>query len=99
MAAKKKTVKSKQNTSVPQPKLYPLSSKKPKQKHKHPFHAVGVMKTEQEYSSYNDGMYHQYSAEQIATHIPQYQVVPFSKGKEPKPLSAKQLTQKRDQQP
>ena len=99
MAAKKKTVKSKQNTSVPQPKLYPLSSKKPKQKHKHPFHVVGVMKTEQEYSSYNDGIYHQYSAEQIATHIPQYQVVPFAKGKEPKPLSAKQLTQKRDQQP
>ena len=48
MAAKKKTVKSKQNTSVPQPKLYPLSSKKPEQKHKHPFHAVGVMKTKQE---------------------------------------------------
>ena len=95
MAAKKKTVKSKQNTSVPQPKLYPLSSKKPEQKHKHPFHAVGIIKTEQEYSSYNDGMYHQYTQEQIVNHIPQYQVVPYSKGKEPKPLSASQIQTRR----
>jgi len=93
----RKSRKNKQNSSIPQPKLtYPISSKKPEQKKKRPFHAVGVIKTEQEWASYNDGMYHQYSPEQIATHIPRYNVVPYSKGKTPKPLSAAQIQQKRD---
>ena len=100
MAAKKKNVSKKkrsiklQNTSVPQPKLYPLSSKKPEEKTKRIFHAVGVMKTEQE--SYHEGVYSKFTPEQIKTHIPQYDVVPYSKGNNPRPLSAKQLNQKRD---
>ena len=99
-AKKKKTVsKKKQNsstkTNVPQPKLlYPLSSKKPEEKTKRIFHAVGVMKTEQE--SYHEGVYSKFSPEQIKTHIPQYNVVPYSKGKIPRPLSAAQITQRRD---
>jgi hypothetical protein len=46
LAAKKKTVKEKNSstnkkTTLPQPKLYPLSSKKPTEK-KSIYHAVGV---------------------------------------------------------
>ena len=40
-------------------------------------------------------MYSKFSPEQIATHIPQYNVVPYSKGKKPAPLSAAQISQKR----
>ena len=92
---KKQNTSTKQNTSVPKPKLYPLSSKKPEEKHKRIFHAVGVMKTEQE--SYHDGMYSKFSPEQIANHIPQYNVVPYSspRSKDPKPLSAARMEQQR----
>lgn len=89
MATKKNT--SKQNTSVPQPNLYPLSSKKP-EKRKSVYHAVGVLKTEQESKTpYHEGVYTSFSPEQIRTHIPQYNVVPYSGGINPKPYSAAQI--------
>ena len=98
MASKKKKksvkIKSKQNISVPRPTLYPLSNKKPEEKHKRIFHAVGVMKTEQE--SYHDGMYSKFTPEQIKSHIPQYNLVPYSKGKKPAPLSAARMEQDRN---
>ena len=82
MAAKKKTVK-KRNSSTNKktilPKLlYPLSNKKPVEKIKRIFHAVGVMKTEQESTPYHEGIYSTFTTEQINTHIPQYKVVPYS---------------------
>jgi hypothetical protein len=106
-ANKKKTVSKKKklqnNSSVktilPQPKLtesYPISSKKPETKKQRPFHAVGVMQTQQESSSYNTGAYQRFTPEQIREHIPQYNVVPYSKGKKPGPLSAAQINSKRD---
>jgi len=64
---KKKTSKKNSSTVLPQPKLYPLSSKKPEEKHKRTFHAVGVMKTEQE--SYHEGVYSKFTPEQIHSHI------------------------------
>jgi len=88
------TVKTK--TNLPQPKLttsYPISSKKSKTKRQRPFHAVGVMQTQQgSPSSYNTGAYQRFTPEQIKQHIPQYNVVPYSKGKQPRPLSASQVT-------
>ena len=61
--------------------LYPLMSKKPKQKRKRIFHAVGVMKTEQEAQTpYHEGIYETFSPEEIKSHIPQYHVVPYSRG-------------------
>ena len=101
MPATKKKRTAKQNSSsstvVPKPKLstYPLSSQKPSEKKQRPFHAVGVMQTQQE-SKYHEGVYSKFSPEQIANHIPQYNVVPYSKGKNPKPLSAAQISQTRD---
>jgi hypothetical protein len=105
-ANKKKTVykKKKQDSSsvksksnLPQPKItYPISSKKPETKKQRPFHAVGVMQTQQESSSYNTGAYQRFTPEQIREHIRQYNVVPYSKGKQPRPLSAAQINQKRD---
>jgi hypothetical protein len=70
-ANKKKTVskKKKQNsssvkTNLSQPKLtesYPISLKKPETKKQRPFHAVGVMQTQQESSSYNTGAYQRFT--------------------------------------
>jgi hypothetical protein len=97
LTAKKKTVKKRisstnKKTVLLKPKLYPLSSKKPTEK-KSIYHAVGVMKTEQE--SYHNGMYSKFTPEQIATHIPQYHVVPYSNGANPGPLSAAQINTRR----
>jgi len=51
------------------PKFYPLMSKKPEEKTKRIFHAVGVMKTEQEAQTpYHDGIYETFSPEQIKSH-------------------------------
>jgi len=97
LATKKKSPskqkKSKQNSSIPQPKLYPLSSKKPTDK-KNIFHAVGVIKTEQE-SQYHEGVYQKFPKEIIQSHIPQYNVVPYSNGANPRPLSAAQINTRR----
>jgi len=104
---KKKSVKSKQNSSTiifPKPVLtYPLSSKKPsppEKKHVRPSHPAAVIRTEQEMqtpaTAYHEGVYQRFTPEQIASHIPQYNVVPYSKGKTPLPLSAKQISQSRD---
>jgi hypothetical protein len=51
------------------------------------------MQTEQE--SYHEGVYSKFTPEQIASHIPQYNVVPYSKGKKPAPLSAARMEQQR----
>ena len=101
MPAKKKTTK-KQNSSTktitkpvpPKTELYPLSSKKPETKKQRPFHAVGVLKTESESQTppYHEGIYSQFTPDQIKSHIPQYTVVPYSHGENPRPLSAKQIT-------
>ena len=102
MATKKKTVsRKKQNTSVPQPKLYPLSSTKSESETKkkpRPYHAVGVIPTADEVTDYNTGTFSKYSPDVIKTHIPQYNVVPYNSPRsiERKPLSAAQLNQKRD---
>jgi hypothetical protein len=102
LTTKRKSKKKLQNTSstatvVPQSNLstYPISSKKSETKKQRPFHAVGVMQTEQE-TKYHEGVYSKFSPEQIANHIPQYNVVPYSKGSNLKSLSAAQITQKRD---
>lgn len=98
-AKKKKTVSKKKKlqnsftvkTNLPQPNItYPISSKKPETKKQRPFHAVGVMQTQQESSSYNTGAYQRFTPEQIREHIPQYQVVPYNspRSEERKPLSA-----------
>ncbi len=102
-AEKKKTISKKKkklqnisvSTKLPQPKLrYPLSSKKPSRKIRtNP--SAGVIKTEQEWKKYHKGVYAQFSPEEIATHTPQYNVVPYSRGSNPKPLSAAQITQRR----
>jgi len=100
-SAKKKIVskKKKQNSSaksktrLPQPKLYPLSNKKPTQK-KSIYHAAGVMSSEDTATTtpYHEGVYQKFPKEVIQSHIPQYNVVPYSRGANPKPLSAAQVT-------
>jgi len=78
-------------------KLYPIYSKKPEEKRKRIFHAVGVLKTEQEAQTpYHEGIYETFSPEQIKSHIPQYHVVPYSRGINPKPLSAAQINTRRN---
>ena len=70
---------------------YPLSSQKPEvEKKQRPYHAVGVMRTEQEAGSYNTGAYQRFTPEQIKSHIPQYNVVPYNspRADERKPLTA-----------
>lgn len=95
MVSKKKTAKKNSSTKSVESKLYPISSKKPETR-KQIFHAVGVMQTEQEASTpYHQGIYQQFTAEQIKTHIPQYNVVPYSGGADPKPLSAAQIQTRR----
>jgi len=92
--------KIKQNSStktiLPQPKLlYPLSNKKPSAENKKSiFHAVGVMSTQQETQTtpYHEGVYQKFPKEIIQSHIPQYNVVPYSRGANPRPLSASQIT-------
>jgi len=59
---KKVSKKKKQNsftkTNLPQPKLYPLSSKKPAQKKKQIYHAAGVMSSESDTTApYHEGVY------------------------------------------
>ena len=86
------------STIVPQPKLYPISNKKPDATKKRPFHAVGVLKTEQESATatpYHEGIFSQYPQEVIQSHIPQYNVVPYSGGANPRPLSAAQINSRR----
>lgn len=53
-------------------------------------------KEEQE-SKYHDGVYSKFTPQQISSHIPQYNVVPFSspRSKNPKPLSAARMEQQR----
>jgi len=98
---KKKTIskKKKQNSSIKPVdfKLYPLSSKKPNTKTR-PYHAAGVIPTAEEATDYNTGTFQRYSPEVLNTHVPQYQVVPYSspKSKKPSALSAAQLDQKRE---
>jgi len=105
LAAKKKSVsknKKKQNSSIktdlPQPKLYPLSNKKPSVENKKSiYHAVDVMSSEQESQpAYHEGVYQKFPKEIIQSHIPQYNVVPYSRGKHPRPLSTAQIQKKRE---
>ena len=99
MASAKKKIAKKQNSStsskktiLPQPKLYPLSSKKPAQK-KQIYHAAGVMSSEDyKATPYHEGVHQKFPKEVIQSHVPQYNVVPYSHGKEPKQLSAAQIT-------
>jgi len=77
---------------------HPLSSKKPGEKKPRPYIAAGVLSTESEARSqtaYHEGIYSQFTPEQIRNHIPQYQVVPYSHGQDPRPLSAKVITSMR----
>ena len=78
---------------------YPLSNKKPTEEKQKPiYHAVGVIPTEQEApkpTAYHDGVYQKFPPELIRNHVPQYNVVPFSNGQTPKPLSAAQISQRR----
>jgi len=103
LAAKKKTVK-KRNSSItnkktilPKPKLYPLSSKKPEQQKRVSYPAAAIISTEQEANAYHQGMYSKFTPEQIKSHIPQYNVVPYSspRSKDPKPLSAARIENQR----
>ena len=101
MAAKKKR-STKQNSSkktiLPKPKLtYPLSSKKPEQQKRISYPVAAIISTEQEANAYHQGMYSKFTPEQIKSHIPQYNVVPYSspRSKEPKPLSAARMEQQR----
>ena len=101
MASKKKRVSIKKKadssikTRLPQPKsTYPLSPerKEPPTKKQAPFHAVGVMQYDDEkMTDYSTGMYSDFTEEQIRTHVPNYNVVPYSHGADPKPLSANQI--------
>ena len=104
MAAKKKPTKKKNSstnttttTILPKPMPYPLTNKKPEEKKQRSFHAVGVLQTEQEVipTPYHEKVYQQFTLEEIANHIPQYNVIPYSHGEDPKPLSAAQITQQR----
>jgi len=94
---KKVSKKKKQNsftkTNLPQPKLYPLSSKKPAQKKKQIYHAAGVMSSESDTTTpYHEGVYQKFPKEIIQSHILQYNVVPYPRGTNPRPLSAAQIT-------
>lgn len=90
-----KRTKKKQNTSkTKQSELYPLSNKKPSQRKQISYPAAGILKTEQEDprpSDYHEGIFSQFSQDQIKTHIPQYHVVPYSNDSNPRPLSAAQI--------
>ena len=57
---------------------------------------MGVIKAEQESIPYHEGVYQRFTPEEIDSHVPQYTVVPYSKGKEPKPLTVSQMTQRRN---
>jgi len=78
-----------------EPKLYPLSNKKQSQR-KSIHIACGVLKSEDEMPTpYHEGVYQKFPKEVLQNHIPQYNVVPYSRGVNPKPLSAAQISQKR----
>ena len=92
---KTNTSKSKSITKLPQPKLSILNkSKEEKEKRKPISHiAAGALQTEYDENpnQYHQGIFSQYPHDVIKNHVPQYNVVPYSNGVKPKPLSAAQI--------
>ena len=57
------------------------------------FHAAGVMSSENNTTTpYHEGIYQKFPKEVIQSHIPQYNVVPYSRGANPRQLSVAQIT-------
>ena len=83
MASKRRTTRN-SSTNTTQPQI-----------RKSYYHPAAVLKTQQESRTpYHEGVYSRFTPEEIATHIPRYNVVPYSKGADPKPLSAAVLKER-----
>lgn len=108
---KKKSSTKPKNKSNSKSKTYPLSNKKPKDNSstttttnpRWSLPAAGVIKTIGEYEamSYNEQRmsHHNFDPELLKSHTPQYQVVPYSGGANPKPMSAAMITSRQTKNP
>ena len=85
----------KKNKDSTEPRVYPISNKKPDSSKEKISHAVGVINSEEDANEqqgdYHEGVYKKYPTETVNTWIPQYNVVPYSHGQTPRPLSGAQI--------